>query len=101
MKNPFKTGRLVTDKLLSKVSAFCLVCMAILLPLCGVYVGLWNGCNRQNALAERTRERGYKILETGCDTGQGEEDALKENLGKALSLASQLEYPEHDNLLAL
>lgn len=100
MKNPFKTGRLVTDRLLSKVSTFCLVCMAILLPLCGAYVGLRNGYNRQNALAERTRERGYKILER-CDTRWGEVEALKENLKKALSVASQLECPEHDNLLAL
>lgn len=100
MKNPFKTGRLVTDRLLSKVSAFCLVCMAILLPLCGAYVGLRNGYNRQNALAERTRERGYKILER-CDTSWGEVEAMKKNLTTALSVASQLECPEQDDLLEL
>ncbi len=100
MKNPFKTGRLVTDRLISKASAFCLICMAILLPLYGAYFTLRNGYNRQNALAELTRERGYRILER-YNTGWGEVDALKEDLKSALSVASQLKSPEQDDLLAL
>ena len=100
MKNPFKTGRLITDRLIGKVSAFCLICMAILLPLCGVYYTLRNGYNRQNALAERTRDRGYKILER-CNTKWNEVNALQEDLKSAMSVASRLKYPEHDDLLTL
>lgn len=100
MKNPFKTGRLVTDRLISKLSAFSLICMAILLPLCCLYFSLRNGYNRQNALAELTRERGYRILER-YNTGWGEVEALKESLDKALSVAAQIECLEHDDLLAL
>ena len=100
MKNPFKTGRLITDRLIGKVSAFCLICMAILLPLSGVYYTLRNGYNRQNALAERTRDRGYKILER-CNTKWNEVNALQEDLKSAMSVASRLKYPEHDDLLTL
>ena len=100
MKNPFKTGRLITDRLIGKVLAFCLICMAILLPTFGAYVSLRNGYNRQNALAEQTRDRGYKILEK-CNTGWREVDVLKEDMKSALSVASRLKCPEYDDLLAL
>ena len=100
MKNPFKTGRLITDRLIGRVSVFCLVCMAILLPLCGAYIILRNGYNRQNARAEWTRDRGYKILER-CNAGWREVDAMKEDMKSALSVASRLNCPEHDELLTL
>lgn len=100
MKNPFKTGRLITDRLIGKVSAFCLVCMAILIPLCVAYVSIRNGYNRQNALAERTRARGYKILER-CEMRWNEVDALKKDLESALSFTARLERSEHDSLLSL
>ena len=100
MKNPFKTGRLITDRLIGKVLAFCLICMAILLPTFGAYVSLRNGYNRQNALAEQTRDRGYKILEK-CNSGWREVDVLKEDMKSALSVASRLKCPEYDDLLAL
>lgn len=97
MKSHFKTGRLIIDRLIGKVLVFCLICMAILLPLCGGYVGLRNGYNRQNALSERTRDRGYQMLER-CSSGWGEVEALKENMKNALSVASRLTCPEHDDL---
>ena len=100
MKNSFKTGRLITDRLIGKVSAFCLICMAILLPLYGVYVSLRNGYIRRNALAERTRDRGYKILER-CNTKWNEVNALQEDLKSAMSVASRLKFPEHDDLSTL
>lgn len=100
MKNPFKTGRLITDRLISKASALCLVCMVILLPLCCSYVSLLNGYHRQNALAELARKRGNKTLQK-CDEGWGEVEALKENLKNALHVASRLECPEHDDLQPL
>lgn len=100
MRNPLKTGRLVTDRLIWKTSVLCTVFLATAIPLFTVYISLRNGCQRHNDLAEQTRRRALKVLERS-DVRMDEVVSVKNKLSNALSIASRLENLDDNELNGL